>query len=106
MRLPTITKSLTLLTLPLSTLAVSYNPWQLFPLNTHSSSGRPGNDPNTTITFTFNDPNTATSASCSASFLPSNDGNQTSFPNNHYIECPTTADPKDYDFAFKIDRFT
>ncbi|KAI9721783.1 MAG: hypothetical protein M1812_002118 [Candelaria pacifica] len=91
------------LTLPISTFAVSYNPWQLSPLNTHSSSGRPGNDPNTTISFTFTDPNTATSSTCSASFLPYN-GNQTDFPTD-YQKCSTSADPNNYSFAFKIDRF-
>ncbi|KAF2439499.1 hypothetical protein P171DRAFT_436146 [Karstenula rhodostoma CBS 690.94] len=62
-------------------------PWQITLLHTHSPSGRPGNDPHSTINVTIADPNTIpagqsptgqavfapTSAKCSLQFLTSDD---------------------------------
>lgn len=48
-------------------------PWQITYLNTHSPSGRPGNDPHSTLNFTIADPNTPTSASCSLQYLTASD---------------------------------
>ncbi len=103
MQFTTFSTLLALSAFPLSTLAQPYNPWELPRLGTHASSGRPGNDPNSTITFTWNDPNTATSASCFASFLPSF-GNEMSHPVD-YMDCAPSAETKDSFFAFKIDRY-
>jgi hypothetical protein len=62
-------------------------PWQITRLYTHSPSGRPGNNPYSTLNFTISDPNTVTAgqsptgqavfppttAACSLQFLTSAD---------------------------------
>lgn len=84
-------------------------PWQITILNTHQPSGRPGNDPHSTINVTIGDPNTITSgqavfpptsAKCSLQFLTSAD-----VPWGVEQPCTTDDDSKAYStWTFTINK--
>ncbi|KAK7183896.1 hypothetical protein PSPO01_09918 [Paraphaeosphaeria sporulosa] len=72
---------------PAIKLARNVQPWQITRLYTHTPSGRPGNDPHSTLNITITDPNTIpagqsptgqavfppTSANCSLQYLTNED---------------------------------
>ncbi|KAI9874921.1 MAG: hypothetical protein M1830_009128 [Pleopsidium flavum] len=73
-------------------------------LETHASDGLPGTNPNTTISFLFADPNTTTSTTCAASFLP------TTQNTTHYPTKRTSCTDKSFGWSFVsfdgIEKFT
>ncbi|KAF2713504.1 hypothetical protein K504DRAFT_487897 [Pleomassaria siparia CBS 279.74] len=78
--------------------AATLQSWQITSLSTHSPSGRPGNDPHSTLNVTISDPNTIpiknapgnavfppSTASCSAQWLTEAD-----VPYNVVLPCTST----------------
>ena len=89
-------------------------PWQITTLYTHTPSGRPGNDPHSTLNFTIHDPNVipagqtptgqaifpATSANCSLQYLKSAD-----VPWGVEQPCTTDENTRDYStWTFTINK--
>ncbi|KAF2641172.1 hypothetical protein P280DRAFT_517384 [Massarina eburnea CBS 473.64] len=77
----------TTLAFPTASNTSDPQPWQILSLNTHSSSGRPGNDLNSTLFVSIHDPNLIeayfppVTANCSVKWLPA-DGAPYGVPQN------------------------
>ncbi|CAI6331833.1 unnamed protein product [Periconia digitata] len=73
--------------------ASALTPWQITSLNTHSPSGRPGNDPHSTLNFSIAD--TASTAKCSAQWIQSE-----GVPSGEEQVCETESGEGSWSFEF------